>query len=497
MFGGIEMRKKLMLLPFVLFLLASCGRDVVEYSEAAYSPMFAGTAEVAEIPAQEETPSEEPPAFCEEPESVKTALFPLAELATALTAFFTDAVSPPDSAHARGYVYFMPYSSHAIWVDLDGNGTQGVLASAWKWEEGRRPDYFFEQYLFWFCGDELRKETLEFTPPKFGITPTGRLVVMDDVSFHNLTADTSYTILDFVTGELRFTKTVNIAEYFTYTWELGEISGYEYLGSEYAMRTYANGNPWQWQERICETSPITQEEFYDIMTQYGLFGATTFVWELPDETQAILSMYGFAEILNAYAEFLHPDFSVRDEFLEHRYFVERDYRFRREHHSLAPAIKYAFRDINGDGEPELFIGIGTVYEREHEPLIYVIYTKQNGVPVPVIIRDNHNSLHLSTDIYGNFIINRAWARMGGTGNAAYVLNESGDLIRLDYIMSSQIWEENDSEHGDWVFMCDRYYRYADDELIHITEEEYNEFFIRYGIRNGEEQIELQWTHILQ
>jgi hypothetical protein len=47
------MKKFLSAMVLVIFVIASCGRGAKDYSEAEYEPAFAGTAEVAEIPAQE------------------------------------------------------------------------------------------------------------------------------------------------------------------------------------------------------------------------------------------------------------------------------------------------------------------------------------------------------------------------------------------------------------------------------------------------------------
>ncbi|MCL2223649.1 MAG: hypothetical protein FWB96_01635 [Defluviitaleaceae bacterium] len=443
----------------ILFLFAACGRggNTAVYSEAVYSEAVCFEAAVAD--------------------------------------FFADAIPSP---HPDGYYGNMPYSTHAVLVCLDGNGTQGILASRWALLENHGGEIHprFQQYLFWFCNGELRKEPSNGLE-QFGVTPAGRLVIMDIISACNIT-QYSHTLLDFAAGELSFAKSVVRVENWSLGWMLGDYDDPDYFhvhGSEYAVRTYTNGNPWQLQGRDWESTPITHEEFYDIMTRYGIHGATTRVWEFSDETHAILAMGGFAPILNAYAEFSCPDFSVRDVFLEHRYYIERDYRFRRESHTLAPSIKYALRDINGDGLPELFIGIGTAYEN---PLsVRVIYAKQNGVPVPVIFRDVHNWIHPSTDIYGGYVIHRGWARMGGTGNAAYIIGENGILIQLFYVMTSKIFGD-EHVHGDcWEFLYKQHFFYANDELYPITEEEYEEFFTHYGICRHREQIELEWTKILQ
>lgn len=195
--------------------------------------------------------------------------------ATALSEFFADAVSAPNPDDFYGY--FMPYSTHAVWVDIDGNGTQGVLAS--RWAQGQHQWPHFEQYLFWFCGGALRQEALEFR--RFGISSTGRLVIMDEAGACNISVFT-YSLLDFVGGELSFVKTVAMEEYWAFGWMLEDYSDPDYfhiLGAEYFLRTYTNGNLWQSRYLMWESSPITYEEFSNLMAQYGFYGATTHVWE--------------------------------------------------------------------------------------------------------------------------------------------------------------------------------------------------------------------------
>jgi len=194
----------------------------------------------------------------------------------------------PTPAFAGFFGHNMPYSSHAVMVDIDGNGTQGVLAS--RWVQGQRQHYRFEQYLLWLCGDELRKETLQFS--RFGISQTGRLVALDILEACNISVFT-YTLLDFVDGELSFIKTLAIQEYWALGWMLGDYTDPDYLHAirtDYYLHIYTNGNPWRIRYRDWYGHKITCEEFYDILTKYSLYDVTIRVWGLPDETQAILSM---------------------------------------------------------------------------------------------------------------------------------------------------------------------------------------------------------------
>jgi len=206
-------------------------------------------------------------------------------LASALYSFFEDAVHAP--APEDFYGYFMPYSTHAIFVDLDGNGTQGVLAS--RWVQNQRSRHSFEQYLLWFCGGELRKESPMFF--RFSVTPSGRLVMMDEIGACNIFVDL-WALLDFVDGELAFIEGVSIRTSWALGWMLEDYDDPDYLhifGIYYNLITYTNGNPWESHSRSWEETPITYEEFQEIMVRHGLHDAISHVWEFPDETQTILS----------------------------------------------------------------------------------------------------------------------------------------------------------------------------------------------------------------
>jgi hypothetical protein len=174
----------------------------------------------------------------------------------------------------------MPYSTHAVLVDIDGNGTQGMVAS--KWVEGQHQNPHRRQYLFWLCNGELRQQTFGFE--RFGISSTGRLVFIDVDGACNISLYT-YTLFDFVDGELSLVKIMNRWEYWALGWMLEDYCDPDYLhifGSEYALRTYTN-------DRVWEMVSLTHEEFDEMLTQHGLH-ETKDTWELPDETQAILSL---------------------------------------------------------------------------------------------------------------------------------------------------------------------------------------------------------------
>jgi len=211
----------------------------------------------------------------------------------ALTYLFANSAHVPNSDEYSGW-RFMPYSSHAVLVDLDGNGTQGVIASMWVQRQG---DWHqFKQYLLWLYNGELRKDTLEHGI--FGISTKGRLVVVDSIGACNISLDT-YSLLDFVDDELSFVKTITFLENWALGWMLGDFDDPDYLhilGTEYGLRTYTNGNPWQSRYRIWESwesCPTSHEEFYDMMTLYGLHDIIVNVWEMPDDTDTILLMLAY------------------------------------------------------------------------------------------------------------------------------------------------------------------------------------------------------------
>jgi len=200
---------------------------------------------------------------------------PFAEV---LSNFFVDLSTPP-------YFHRNNPSYHAILVDLDGNGTQGMLASKWSSDRQRyqpsHPDIFtpvFVQKLFYLYDNQLHE-----TDGGWDVTPAGRLVRISGADGQGMSIK-SYTLFDFVNGEITPLKTISVTEYWRLDW-YGFQPDYE--GNTY-FYTYHPGVDF-WSGNWEQAQPITHEEFNEIMTRYGLQGMTE-LWELPDETRAILQM---------------------------------------------------------------------------------------------------------------------------------------------------------------------------------------------------------------
>jgi len=98
-------------------------------------------------------------------------------------------------------------------------------------------------------------------------------------------------------------------------------------------------------------------------------------------------------------------------------------------------VVYAFHDINGDGNPELIIGVTSESRGVHDVhFIVSIYTLANGVPMSVIEHDSSRMrIYLLTDINGDTIIEHSWARAGNAIQVFYTINENGEMQFLEAI----------------------------------------------------------------
>ncbi|MCL1997237.1 MAG: hypothetical protein FWG65_00540, partial [Turicibacter sp.] len=193
--------------------------------------------------------------------------------AVALSEFFVNLTT------SGGSFRDMPYSYHAAWVDIDGRGTLGVLASRWFFDGDRppRPSHWgsistrpnFEQRLFFMHDNQLQEVDLW----SLGATPSGRLVKITADGICDMLV-TTYTPLDLVDGELTGVKSVIIAEF---TRE----------ENWYAVNYHhIDGNLWR---DFGQDKEITSEEFHEIMERYGLHGAGA-AWRLPNAAYEILGM---------------------------------------------------------------------------------------------------------------------------------------------------------------------------------------------------------------
>jgi len=202
----------------------------------------------------------------------------------------------------------------------------------------------------------------------------------------------------------------------------------------------------------------------------------------------------FAEIIAAYADFERSDFWDYDMDLIGETIHSREYHdgglFTGETRLSfgGTPIMYYFFDINGDGVPELFIGM--------ENRVEAIFALQNGIAVPVISSGSHTELGIYIDIFNNnffgYFIRLNLARMGRTYDIIFTLDENGNLIESENIISAAYAGEH---HGDWDFSNISYYRYLDGENIFVTEEEFNEFLTRYRLHEGEWILNFDYSKI--
>jgi len=195
--------------------------------------------------------------------------------AEALTDFFDNLTV----AAEERFLGMPPYSYHAMLVDVDGQGTLGMVASRWTFERGREYPFAagdfigrhpnFSQRLFIMYGDELH----EIDGHQWGVTPTGRLVAVMRTGACDMLL-TDHILLDVNDGQLVGVKSISI---FEQTW------GDNY----YHINHHINEFFWSDFE---QRQDLTHEEFNELMNRYGLYGTTTNLWTLSDDTYKILEM---------------------------------------------------------------------------------------------------------------------------------------------------------------------------------------------------------------
>ncbi|MCL2399536.1 MAG: hypothetical protein FWC91_07340, partial [Defluviitaleaceae bacterium] len=218
--------------------------------------------------------------------------------ANALSEFFVNLAPVPDWVTPDTNTVMQNSSTHAILVDVDGNGAQGMLASKWTTDVQHyiphsSAESLFVQRLFLLAGNQARPLIFD----NMAVTPTGRLITMSNVDGQGILMR-AYTLLGFNNGQLAPTKSIMVTEYgdwfryltgegndyfmvYNFVWE---PSGEE---NKYAIN-YHTGEFWS--RNTEQDQSITHAAFNELMTQYGLHDTTGFVWELQDETNAILSM---------------------------------------------------------------------------------------------------------------------------------------------------------------------------------------------------------------
>ncbi|MCL1995436.1 MAG: leucine-rich repeat domain-containing protein [Defluviitaleaceae bacterium] len=202
--------------------------------------------------------------------------------AVALSEFFVNLTTP-------GYdSWDMPHSYHAVLVDIDGNGTLGVVASRWFFDGARPPcpsswgsvsiQPRFEQKLFFIHDNQLHEVDWQ----SWSVTPSGRLVKVDAIGASDILF-TMRTLLTVADGRLIAEKTLGISEY-----TMAE--------STYSVNYHNNANliwsaydePHFWLD-FEEHTALTHEEFHEIMERHGLHGAGV-AWRLPNVAYEILGL---------------------------------------------------------------------------------------------------------------------------------------------------------------------------------------------------------------
>jgi len=169
----------------------------------------------------------------------------------------------------------LSFSTRAILVDVDGSDTLGVLAIRHevRYEETGHHMPIPVARVFYLFEDELGFfdiQTFQDEPPIF-VTAEDRLVRFGGHWSFNWA-----TLFEIEYGRLVYAFTV-----FT------ELDADDIYGAN--PRHYHAAGGWHWQDELENHSPITQEEFADITSRYGLDNMTS--WRnMDDETERILAM---------------------------------------------------------------------------------------------------------------------------------------------------------------------------------------------------------------
>jgi len=213
--------------------------------------------------------------------------------ANILSMFLTDLAPRPDfepfieQPDWRPRLY--PYSSHAILVYLNDNSTQGMLVSKLSADIDKyapeavhlNPASVFVQRLFVLYNNEITVIVPEWNWPDIGVTAEGRFIFMPRANGGGDTVR-AYTLVEFIDGTLTPFKSLWVHE----RWIRGEGVYFPFIYARKFGFNYHSGNFW---ERNREQDfLLTYEEFDALMIKYRLHDLYKNIWDLPDETDAIL-----------------------------------------------------------------------------------------------------------------------------------------------------------------------------------------------------------------
>lgn len=144
-------------------------------------------------------------------------------------------------------------------------------------------------------------------------------------------------------------------------------------------------------------------------------------------------------------------------------------------------IVYALHDINGDGTPELLLGVDHGYMINR----IRIYALQSSNPAFVLQAGWHEALNLQLDDSGRVTILRSWGRMDYHELYFYAIDENGELILLDILNEHRITSD--------PFTLG-YRKDVNSEMIDITEAEYYHLFQKHFATELES---FEWEPVLK
>jgi len=207
--------------------------------------------------------------------------------ASALSGFFANVTQAPDWAVVPEAIHAMSASTHAILVDVDGNGTQGMLASKWTTDVQRylpasSASSTFVQRVFLLVNNQTRQVALD----NMAVSSAGRLITISGVDGQGISMR-AYTLLGLNNGQLTPIKSIAITRYGH--WEYHGVESWVSTGEADSYFVNYHTNEF-WNRDAAQDQAITYAEFNQLLTRYGLHDTSYLVWELPDETNAILSM---------------------------------------------------------------------------------------------------------------------------------------------------------------------------------------------------------------
>jgi len=189
--------------------------------------------------------------------------------ADALSEFFINIAPVPEWALLTPYhTVTMSVSTHAILVDVDGNGTQGMLASKWTTD--------VQRYLPHSSAESILVHRLFLQSPNgqtrpialdnMAVTPAGRLVTTSAADGQGISMST-YTLLDFNNGQLTPVKSIMRTAYGH--WEYHGVSTWVASGEadSYAVNHHTSEF---WSRSIEQDQPLTHAEFHQLLATHGL-----------------------------------------------------------------------------------------------------------------------------------------------------------------------------------------------------------------------------------